>query len=164
MTKASDRAAAEITGALAFEISCLLAELHLACGDPETAAKASEAITDAVIEAAGDSWLGPAVASGAAKAFEAHMSEAAASATREAAAPNALRVVEGIGVLTVEVCFRLSALHMALGDTKAAAAVARTIANAVLKTAGNLRPVLADVMQARLRDKAAEFEETEQRG
>jgi hypothetical protein len=162
MTETSDRAAAEITGALAFEVSWLLAELHLACGDPESAAKASKAIADAVIEAAGDSWLGP-VTSGMAKAFEAHMSEAAASATNEAAAPNALRVVEGIGVLTAEVCFRLSALHVALGDTEAAAAVARTVPNAVLKTAGNLRPVLADVMQARLRDKSAELEETERR-
>jgi len=164
MTEVSYRAAAEMTGAMAFEVISSVAELHLAYGDAKAAAKASEAITDAVIEAAGDSWLGPAVASGMAKASKAGMSEAIASATSEAAAPNALRVVEGIGVLTVEVCFRLGALHMVLGDTKAAAAVARTIPIAVLKTAGNLGPVLADVMQARLRDKAAELQEAERHG
>jgi hypothetical protein len=163
MTEASHRTAAEVTGVMAFEISRMLADLHLACGDAEAAAKASEAITDAVIEAAGDSWLGLVVTSGMVNAFKAGMSEAVASATSEAAAPSARTVVEGIGVLTVELCFRLGALHLALGDTKAAADVARTVPIAVLKAAGALRPVLADVMQARLRDRAAELEEAERR-
>jgi hypothetical protein len=163
MTEASHRAAAEVTGVMAFETSRMLANLHLACGDAEAAAKASEAITHAVMETAGDSWLWLAVASGMAKAFEAAMSEAVASETSEAAAPSARRVVEGIGVLTVELCFRLGALHLALGAPKAAADVTRTVPIAVLKAVGTLRPVLADVMQARLRDKAAELEEAERR-
>jgi hypothetical protein len=161
MTEASHQAAAEMTGVMAFEVSRMLVDLHLACGDAEAAAKASGAITDAVIQAAGDSWVGLAVASGMTKALKGGMSEAVASATSEDAAPSARKMVEGIGVLTVELCFRLGSLHLALGDTKAAADVTRTVPIAVLRAAGTLRPVLADVMQARLCDKAGELEEAE---
>jgi hypothetical protein len=159
MTEGSDRTAAEVVGVLAFEISRSLAGLHLACGDAKTAATASEVIIDAVLEAA--TKLRPEVASGMVKAFKVGMSEASACATGESTARSAQREVEGIGVLTVELCFRLAALHLARCDARAAAEVNRTVPIAVLEVAGPLRSALADVMQARLRDKAAEAEVAE---